>query len=362
MKFIHINTASAFASDYKPFGYQANPSNWESIEVTPIEIWEKYCPSGLAVFRKNLNLGYRNRSFSMWICRNDLGPGHFCAITITGMASEIRKDFMGRIIYDSLSLIRTNNQNRCEQDLPSFACDQVSIALNALDAFSSKNWSLDRAANQDDFDRDIFAFSDIGRVYSLLSVRRERDIRAGLSEESGVAHKLVLELLRRLDIDFSIEEAAPDKGSEFRPAQLRCESLGDTIDSMTEVAEEIKEELEDRVVSILGEKSSQVLFKPFRVIEGLLKRGSSAQQIEDSKSGSRRGAEEGRLRSGGLYIKCKNRPSLDTASRLQSGLFNIWENNPSVAIGFSIACPEGEPSSTRTGANRQGEFIIVEAP
>lgn len=365
MKFIHINTASAFTSDYQSFGYQANPSSWEPTEITPIEVWEKHCPSGLSVFRTNLNLGYRNRSFNTWICRSELGPGRFCAITITGIASEDRKDFMGRVIFDSLSLISTNDQHECEQDLSSFASEQTSIALNALDAFFSQTWSLDSAANQEDFDRDAFAFSDINRVYSLLSAKREHDICAGLAEEAGIAGQHVLELLRGLDIDFTIEESEPDTRSVPGPRALRCESLQDRIneriDSMTEVAEEIRDEIEDGVASFLGERHSKMLFRPFQVIEGLFRRGLSAR-AEESKIGSRGSAEEGHPGRRCLYIRCINRPSLDKASRLQSGLFDIWKIHPSVAIGFSIACPGSKPSPSRTNVNRQGDFIVVATP
>jgi hypothetical protein len=365
MKYLHLNTASSFASDYRLFSYQARQSDWEPTEATPVELWEKHCPSGLAAFEQNLNLGYRGRSFSMWICGNDLGPGHFCAITITGMASGTRKDFMGRIIYDSLSLINAYDQARYEQDPPSFACDQANIALNALDAFAGNKWSLDSAANQNDFDMDTFAFSDIDRVYSLLSARRECDIRTGPTEESGVAHQLVLQLLRRLDIDFSIEENASGKGSEPKHAYLRRDSLRDLIDeridSMAEVAEEIKDGIEDKVASVLGEKHSQMLLKPLRVMEGFFKRGPSVQ-VEDSGPASRGGAEENYLGNRCLYITCKNRPNLDIAKQLQCGLLDIWASNPSVAIGLSIARPTSEPTSNTIDVHRQGGIIVITTP
>ena len=270
MKFLHLNTASAFASDYRLFSYQARQLEWEPTEATPIELWDRHCPSGLAVSGHNLNLGCRSRTFSMWICPNDLGPGYFCAITITGIASKSRKDFMGRIIYDSVSLTSISGQDSFEHDAPSFAREQANIALNSLKAFWDKSWSLDGAANQSDFDKDLFAFSDIGRVYSSLSETCNRDIRTGLAEEAGAAHLPVLQLLKRLDIDFCIEENTPIKQNAARKSCTRRDSLRDQIDesigNMVETAEEIKDEMEDKVASVLGEKHTQALLKPLRVM------------------------------------------------------------------------------------------------
>jgi hypothetical protein len=365
MKFLHLNTASAFTSDYKLFSYQSRQSEWDPTEAVPIELWDKYCPSGLALFGHNLNLGYRSRSFSMWICRNESGPGHFCAFTITGMASDTRKDFMGRIIYDSLSLIHASDQDEFEQDARHFAGEQACIALNALAAFSDKNWSLDSAANQDDFDKDAFAFSDIGRVYSLLSVSRECDIRADITEEAGVAQQLVLQLLKSLAIDFSIEENVPSKGVEPNGSYLGDSSLREQLDesigNMAEAAEELRDEIEDRFTGVLGEQYSRMLLQPFRLVEGFFKRGQSAQ-VEQSRSSPKRGAKASHPGSNCLYIACRSRPSPDTASQLQNGLLSIWASNPSVAIGLSIACPLGDTTSSMIDAHKQVKAVIITSP
>lgn len=365
MKFLHLNTANAFASDYKLFGYQARQSEWEPTEATSIELWDRHCPFGLAESGHNLNLGCRSRSFSMWICPNNLGPGYFCAITITGIASESRKDFMGRIIYDSVSFTSISGQDGFEQDAPSFAGEQVDIALNGLQAFWDKSWSLDGAANQDDFDKDLFAFSDINRVYSSVSETRNHIDRTGPAEEYGAARMLVVQLLRNLDIDFCIEEDAANNKNKTRYSNLRNDSLRDQIDlgigNMAEVAQEIKNEMEDKVANVLGEKNTQALFNPLRVMEGLFKRGPFAQAQKQAPS-PRRGAEEKRPDSNNFNITCKNKPSLDASKRLLSELFSIWARHPSVAFGLSFSCPTNEACSKKASTNNQGELITIKIP
>ena len=365
MKFLHLNTASAFASDYKLFNYQARQSEWEPTEATPIELWDKHCPSGLAMSGHNLNLGCRSRSFSMWICPNDLGPGYFCAITITGIASESRKDFMGRIIYDSVSLTSISGHDSFDQDAPSFAREQANVALNALKAFWDKSWSLDGAANQGDFDKDLFAFSDIGRVYSSFSKTCNRDIRAGLTNEAGAAHLLVLQLLKRLNIDFCIEENTTIKRNAARQSRIGRDSLRDQIDesigNMVETAEEIKDKMEDKFASVLGEKHTHTLLKPLRVMEGLLKRGPFAQ-VQKSASGPKRRGEESLPGINYSNLTCKNRPSLVASEQLQSELLNIWASHPSVAIGLSISHPTSESNSRGADIPKQGEVITITIP
>ena len=364
MKFLYLNTASAFASDYKSFNYQARYSDWEPTEITVVELWEKYCPSGLAIFERNLNLGCRTRSFSMWICGNKKGTSLFSVITITGIASEARKDFAGRIIYDSLSLINTYNPSRYEHDQFSFVCDQAYIALNALDAFAIDNWSLDSSANQDDFDMDSFAFSDIDRVYSLFSATRECDIRIVAPEAPGLVHQHVLQLLRRLGIDFFTEENRSQKKSEPKNTYFKSDSLRDQIDkeigNMADVAEEIKDEIEDKVASVLGDKT-QVLWTPFRVMKGLFKRPQH-EQSKDSKAELRRRKKENHLTSKYIYITCTYRPSRDIINQLQCGIFNIWASNPSAAIGLSIGGDFAEPSSIGIDIHRQSEMIVITIP
>ena len=365
MKFLHLNTASAFTSDYKLFGYQTCQSDWEPAQATPIELWDKHCHSGLEAFRSNLDLGYRSRSFSIWICREDTDSGYFCAITMTGLASEARKDFMGRIIYDSLSLININDNNSPRLDARSFASEQANIARNALEAFFDKNWSLDGAANLDSFNKDVFAFSDIDRVHSLFAERREFDLRTGLAKKAGVPHQLALKLLNRLDIGFSTEETLSRRATEsnrHRPkGDLLRGKIDERIENMAETAEEIKDEIEDTVTCILGEKRSQMLFRPFRVMEDFLKKGpfTQARKPPQSPKGT---TEESKPSSSCIRISCNNRPSMDLARQLQEGLFSIWESNPSVAIGLSFASPETGPASGGIDAHAQGPAIIIMSP
>lgn len=343
MKYLFVNTASAFSQDYKTHGYHNKGELWEECQIKLQELLINESPFTPKYTKDIVDLGSRSRSFSMWIAKDKDAQKVACVTSLKGVASNTRKDFTGRIIFDSVafaSILSGEDVDR-EQLLGEHEAFAKGFACAAI----NPSMTFDSSANMQSFDADLFPFSDIDSFYACLpSSSGDAEPLLSIPSETGI-YGSILQLLHELDLRFEVESRDTRRQSKRRAnrldqgkstTSLRA-SPPQLLDDLVTAAEEVGSEL-------VGEDRASRLFSPFRMILDGVKSiarppaDHSPRSPEESFNPGK-AANPGKPSSANyekVIINCPCIPSTEATEKLLDGIFRATHKSDSVVLGLSI--------------------------
>ena len=252
MKSVYINTASVFSSDYKSYGFFKTGSSWDSCPLSLTQVLNKQNPNVPHFLGQLSNLGERKRICTLWISKSEQLNKFIVSCSLTGLESNKRADFSGRIIYDSINVTYSS---RDEQDGSSESPDDVlaiaaKLAMSAVD-FS---WNLDDYADLKSFEADEFPFIDISSMHRGIAAANPMTEKYAFSKPQGLnpVHE-IRSLAKSLGLRLIIAEELVDEKIN-KEASVSAESRASALPKNQNVIEEFVEDLEGRLESVVGER------------------------------------------------------------------------------------------------------------
>jgi hypothetical protein len=349
MKYLFINTASAFSQDYKTYGFGYQGKIWQECALSAKNVLLAEAPFSGKCVKACLDLGSRERSSSLWITKDKASKRLVCVSSLKGIASAKRRDFTGRVIFDSVVFITSCLIGSSEEH--ETLLEHESVARGFADATYDRSVALDGSANMEDFDKDVFPFSDVNSFFDSLPSDSD-DLGVNPSAQDGLGFSnSIIHLLKQLDISFSVRH----QDSPFQDSGKNPESMfGDTkntqssnrnclLDEAFEAVEAVEEKVEELAQELVGEQRAGSFFRPLKKLKGLflgnlinanrsVKRHSGADQSSVSSSSKRSVPANGAT----LTVTIPFMPSRQLLSRLLHEIFTVASRSESLSIGLLI--------------------------
>jgi hypothetical protein len=371
MKYLFINTAGAFSQDYKTHGFRGQGKIWEEYPITAKNVLLSEAPFSSKCVKACLDLGSRERSSCLWITKDKASKRLVCVSSLKGVVSAKRRDFTGRVIFDSVALISSCLIGSSEEN--ETLLEHESIARGFAGATLDMSVALDGSANMEDFDKDAFPFSDVNAFFeSLPSDIADLDMNSSTQDGLGSASS-VINLLKELDITFSVRyQDPPSQDSRQYPAgtfgATRNTPPSDRkclLDGAFEVVEAVEDKVEELASELVGEERAGSLFRPLKKLKGLfpgnlIKANRSVKRPsgEVQNTGAPTSKRSVLVNSATSTVVISSMPSPQLLSRLLHGMFIVASRAESVCIGFLIGGGDQPEMIYGTGKD-PAELLLV---
>ena len=347
MNYLFVNTASAFAQDYKLYGFQKQSHAWDQCTARPEDVLTREVPFSSKYTKETLHLGNRARSFSIWITKSENERKAVCAISLKGISSANRRDFMGRIIYDSVAFI-TSLSGDAAIDKSSLL-ESEAIATGLAQAASNTRATFDNFANLEDFERDLYPFSDVDSFYAGLVSPTSNARSNGASHSDLGTSDYLGRLLTQVGIPYKAVplnrkgqvEACSDHSNAKSPANFRCDSSIPLVDTLVKEAENAAIEMEDGLTELIGEERSSRLFAPFKRLNAFLSDVKRSNPLSSRKSSRSAGSTKPvsgpePVESERTLLRCSCGAEIETLEKIISAIFRAASESRSVALGLLV--------------------------
>ena len=368
MKYLFINTASAFSQDYKTYGYKNQRENWLQCATTAVDVLRAEAPFSGKCTKACLDLGSRERSTCLWITKDKATRKLVCASSLKGVSSAKRRDYTGRVIFDSVVLVSSCLIGSPEES--ETLLEHESIARGFASAAIDKSVALDCSANMEDFDKDVFPFSDVNSFFETLpsdisDTGMSPLVQGGLGLTDSIIH-----LLKELDISFSVryqdslsQDAERHPEATFGASRKALQS--DRKCLLDEVVEAFEEKVEEFATELVGEERAGNFFRPLKMLRGMfpgnpikpnrsVKRRSDDAKSPISPASKRSVSEIGDI----SIVTISSMPSRSLLSRFVHEIFLTASKSESMSLGLLIG--GGDPGEMICGAGKDpAELVFV---
>jgi len=347
MKYMFVNTAGAFAQDYKVYGFEKHGNSWDECNVRPEDLLIREVPFSLKYTAETLHLGNRGRSFSIWIAKSINERKSVCVISLKGISSATRRDFTGRIIFDSVAFV-TSFSGDAVLDHSSLTESQ-SIAMGLAQTASDSSTTFDDFANMEDFEKDLFPFSDIDSLYNeLISFHSNAGLNKTNSLQLGV-YDYLGKLLNNLGIPFKamplkrkgrVEVCADANGAES-PNNTFYDANTYLKEALVSKVENAALLVEDGLTEIIGEERTSRFFTPFKSFSALLSNVKNSipfpgQKLSRSPDFASSVSVPSQIDCEHTLISCSCGVDIKSLEKIIIGLFSAANESSSVALGLLV--------------------------
>lgn len=341
MKYMFVNTAGAFAQDYKVYGFEKHGNSWDECNIRPEDLLIREVPFSLKYTAETLHLGNRGRSFSIWIAKSINERKSVCVISLKGISSATRRDFTGRIIFDSVAFV-TSFSGDAVLDHSSLLESQ-SIAMGLAQTASDSSSTFDDFADMEDFEKDLFPFSDIDSLYNeLISLHSNAGPNKTNSLQLGV-YDYLGKLLNNLGIPFKamplkrkgrVEVCADANGAKSSKNTYLKEALVSKVENAALL-------VEDGLTEIIGEERTSRFFTPFKSFSALLSNVKNSipfpgQKLSRSSDFTASASVPSQIECEHTLISCSCRIDIESLEKIIIGLFSAANESSSVALGLLV--------------------------
>lgn len=354
MNYLFVNTAGAFAQDYKVYGFQRQGHAWDECTARPEDVLTREVPFSSKYTKETLHLGNRVRSFSIWIAKSENERKAVCAISLTGVSSANRRDFAGRIIFDSVAFIASLSGDAALDQ--SSLLESEAIATGLAQAASNTRATFDDFANLEDFERDLYPFSDVDTFYAGLVSSTSNASSKGPSKSDLVATDYMGRLLTHAGIPYKAvplnrkgqPEACSDPSEVKSPANSRCDSSIPSMDTLVQKAENAAIGVEDGLTELFGEERASRVFAPFKKsLNAFLSEVKKSNPLSSRRSSRSAGATKpvsspAPVESKWTLLRCSCGAETETLEKIIAGIFRAASESRSVALGLLVG-DEGIP-------------------
>lgn len=347
MKHLFINTAGTFSQDYKTYGFINRGKLWEECAVTPKTLLLAEAPFSSKCITSCLDLGSRVRSSCLWITKDNASGKLVCVSSLKGIASDSRRDFTGRVIFDSVMLVSSCLIGSPEES--ETLLEHESFARGFADAALDRSFVLDGPANMEDFNKDLFPFSDVNTLFASLPFDiSELGANSSTQERLGTTNSII-HSLRELGISFSVRhQDSPSQGSgqflEGPSGASRNTPSHDRqclLDEAIKAVDAVEEKVEEFASELVGEQRAGSLFRPLKKIRGLfpvnlrnanrpIQRRSSDLQSPISPASRTTGKNSCVMST----VTISSTPSRELLSRFFHELFLVVSKSESFSVGL----------------------------
>jgi hypothetical protein len=371
MKYLFINTAGTFSQDYKTHGFINQGKLWEEYAVTAKTVLLAEAPFSRKCIQSCLDLGSRVRSSCLWITKDKASRKLLCVSSLKGIASGSRRDFTGRVIFDSVMLVSSCLIGSPEEF--EMLLEHESIARGFAGATLDRSFVLDNPANMEDFSKDLFPFSDVNMFFeSLPSDISDPGAISSAQDGLGLTNS-IMHLIRELGISFSVRhQDSPSQGSGQSPEGSFGASTNPPpsdrqclLDEAFKAVDAVEEKVEELASELVGEQRAGSLLRPLKKIRGLfpgnlrnvsrpVERRSSNAQSPASPDLRKPGQEDCAIST----ITISSAPSREHLSRLIHELFVVAAKSESFSVG--ILNGGGDQQEMIYGTGRDpAELVLV---
>ena len=369
MNYLFVNTAGAFAQDYKLYGFQKQSHAWDECTARPEDVLTREVPFSSKYTKETLHLGNRARSFSIWITKSENERKAVCAISLKGISSANRRDFMGRIIYDSVAFI-TSLSGDAALDQSSLL-ESEAIATGLAQVASNTRATFDDFANLEDFERDLYPFSDVDSFYAGLVSPTSNARSNGASNSDLGTSDYLGRLLTQVGIPYKAVplnrkgqvEACSDPSNAKSPANFRCDSSIPLVDTLVKEAENAAIEMEDGLTELIGEERSSRLFAPFKRLNAFLSDVKRSNPLSSRKSSRSAGSTKPvsgpePVESERTLLRCSCGAEIETLEKIISAIFRAASESRSVALGLLVG-DEGIPEIVEGNGSPPSSLALI---
>jgi len=342
MKYIFVNTAGAFAQDYKVYGFQKHGDSWDECNIRPEDVLLREVPCSSKYTAETLHLGNRGRSFSIWITKNANERKTVCAISLSGIPSFSRRDFMGRIIFDSVACITSLSGDAVLNQMS--LLESQSIAIGLAHTASNQSSTFDSFANMKDFERDLYPFSDIDSLYDgLISSHSNAMTNEPVSLQLG-AYDSLGKLLNHLAIPFKAMPLNSKGRVKVSADANRARNSNNTTDLKDALACEVEKvalRVEDGLTELIGEERTSRFFAPFKSLSAIFSNVKNCKPFPGHKSSSPSDFTEpvsvpSPIGCEHTLIRCSCRVEIESLEKIIVGIFSAANESRSVALGLLV--------------------------
>lgn len=347
MKYMFVNTAGAFAQDYKVYGFEKHENSWDECNVLPEDVLAREVPFSLKYTTETLHLGNRGRSFSIWIAKSINERKSVCVISLKGIPSSIRRDFTGRIIFDSVVFVTSFSGDAVLDN--SSLLESQSIAMGLAQTASDSRKTFDDYANMEDFEKDLYPFSDIDSLYNgLISSHSNAGPNKTISLQLGTYDSLG-KLLNHLGIPFKamplkrkgrVEVCADTNGAKS-PNNTCYDANTYLKDALVSKVENAALLVENGLTEIIGEERTSRFFTPFKSFSALLSNVKNSipfpgQKLSRSSDFTASASVPSQVECEHTLISCSCRVEIESLEKIIIGIFSAANESRSVALGLLV--------------------------
>jgi len=369
MNYLFVNTAGAFGQDYKVYGFQKQGHTWDECTARPEDVLTREVPFSSKYTKETLDLGNRARSLSIWITKSENDHKAVCAISLKGISSANRRDFTGRIIFDSVAFIASLSGDAA-LDHSSFL-ESEAIANGLARAACNTIATFDEFANLEDFERDLYPFSDVDAFYTGL-VSPASNARSNGSSKSdldtsdyigrlltqvGISYKAVL--LNRKDQ----AKACSDTSNSKSPANPRCDSAIPLMDALVQEAENAAIGMEDGLTELIGEERTSRIFAPLKRFNAFLSDVKKSNPLSSRKQSKSAGSTKpvsvsAPVESEWTLLRCSGGAEIETLEEIIAGIFRAASESRSVALGLLVG-DDGIPEIVEGNGSPSPSLVLI---
>lgn len=371
MKYLFINTASAFSQDYKTYGYKNQAEMWLECATAVTNVLRAEAPFFGKCIKACLDLGSRERSSCLWITKDKASRKMVCASSLKGIASAKRRDFTGRVIFDSVALVSSCLVGSPEES--ETLLEHESIARGFAGATLDQSVALDSSANMEDFNKDLFPFSDVNSFFKSLpsdisDIGMIPSVQGGLGPTESITH-----LLKQLDLSFSVsrQDSLFQDSGRHPEANLRASRKASQSDRkcfLDDAIEAVEEKGEELASELVGEEHAGRVFRGLKTLRGGLFQWNPMKPNRsvngpsgDTKSPVSPGSKKSVSENGAISIvTISSMPSRQLLSRLVHEAFLSASKSESLSIGLLIG--GGDPGDMIYGAGKDPTetlFVVI---
>ena len=369
MNYLFVNTAGAFAQDYKLYGFQKQSHAWDECTARPEDVLTREVPFSSKYTKEALHLGNRARSFSIWITKSENERKAVCAISLKGISSANRRDFTGRIIFDSVAFIASLSGDAALDQLS--LLESEAIATGLAQAASNTKATFDDFANLEDFERDLYPFSDVDAFYAGLVSPTSNARSNGPSKSDLGTSDYMSRLLTHAGIPYKAvplnrkgqAEAWSDPSNAKSPANSHCDSSIPLMDALVQEAENAAIGMEDGLTELIGEERTSRLFAPLKRFNAFLSDVKKSNPLSSRKSS--RSADSAKPVSGPApvesewtLLRCSCGAEIETLEKIIAGIFRAASESRSVALGLLVG-DEGIPEIVEGNGSPPPSLVLI---
>lgn len=369
MNYLFVNTAGAFAQDYKVYGFQKQGHTWDECTSRPEDVLTREVPFSSKYTKETLHLGNRARSFSIWITKSENERKAVCAMSLKGISSANRRDFTGRIIFDSVAFIASLSGDAALDH--SSLLESEAIATGLAQAACNTRATFDDFANSEDFERDLYPFSDVDAFCAGLVSPTSNARSNGASKSDLGASDYIGRLLTHVGIPYKVvllnrkgqAEACSDPSNAKSPANSRCDSSIPLMDALVQEAENAAIGMEDGLTELIGEERTSRLFAPLKRLNAFLSDVKRSNPLSSRKSSRSAGStkpvpDPAPVESEWTLLRCSSGAEIETLEKIIAGIFRAASESRSVALGLLVG-DEGIPEIVEGNGSPPPSLVLI---
>jgi len=369
MNYLFVNTAGAFGQDYKVYGFQKQGHTWDECTARPEDVLTREVPFSSKYTKETLDLGNRARSLSIWITKSENDHKAVCAISLKGISSANRRDFTGRIIFDSVAFIASLSGDAA-LDHSSFL-ESEAIANGLARAACNTRATFDEFANLEDFERDLYPFSDVDAFYTGLVSPTSNARSNGSSKSDLGTSDYIGRLLTHVGISYKAvplnrknqAEACSDTSNSKSPANPRCDSAIPLMDALVQEAENAAIGMEDGLTELIGEERTSRLFAPLKRFNAFLSDVKRSNPLSSRKPSRPAGSTkpvpgQAPVESEWTLLRCSSGAEIETLEKIIAGIFRAASESRSVALGLLVG-DEGIPEIVEGNGSPPASLVLI---